>query len=60
MIEIGKEYWLKFGTHDNYEAIAGVVQGYNHPLIEFVENDGGKRSIINLACSGFMSASKRD
>jgi hypothetical protein len=59
MFEIGQEYMLVFGSEDEADYKYGVIRGYEHPLIKFVENAMGKESIYNVANSSFFRAEKR-
>jgi hypothetical protein len=59
VIEVGAEYKLTYGNGEDRTYVYGVVKAYEHPLIKFVENSGGKERIINLGSLSLISAEKR-
>jgi len=59
MFEVGSEYMIVTGSAGEENYRYGVVQKYEHPIIEFKYNERGQVTIYNVGASSFLRAEKR-
>lgn len=59
MFEVGKAYAFKVNDGEGVNSFKGNLLAVNLPLIE-VERSGGKKVIINVGSSDFVSAELED